>query len=91
MNLVIDRIEITLDGVSDADARLLSAELPAALETRLGGPPAGDDSAPGEGPLATALRGRAFVEAVVARLADAIAVEARRAVASADPGEATWP
>ncbi|MGZ5132485.1 MAG: hypothetical protein ACXWJ1_14315, partial [Caldimonas sp.] len=78
MNVVIDRIEITLDGVADDDSRLLAAELPAALENRLGRAEASGAATPYEGPLATALRGRALVEAVVARLADAIAAETRR-------------
>jgi hypothetical protein len=100
MNLFIDRIELTLDGVSPSDARLLSSELPAALETRLvdGGTEAGGASAHDDAPLETALRGRALVQAIAARLADAIGAEAHRAsverdaAAAADTiGETTWP
>ena len=86
MNLFIDRIELTLDGVSPSDARLLSAELPAALETRLaeafgrGNAASTDDDAP----LETALRGRALVQAIAARLADAIGAERRRGEGAAD-------
>lgn len=99
MNLFIDRIELTLDGVSPGDARLLSAELPAALETRLGDTRSDADAATAheDSPLETALRGRALVEAISARLADAIGAEARRAAASSDVasttdriGETTW-
>jgi hypothetical protein len=99
MNLFIDRIELTLDGVSPSDARLLSSELPAALEMRLGD--AGGDAqaaaAHDDAPLETAQRGRALVQAIAARLADAIGAEARRASADRDAtaaadsaGETTW-
>ncbi len=91
MNLVIDRIELTLDGVSPSDARLLSSELPAALETRLGVARNDADASTGshddDSPLETALRGRALVEAIAARIADAIGDERRRA--EAGPGSAT--
>ncbi len=93
MNLFIDRIELTLDGVSPSDARLLSAELSAVLETRLGAAPGGDDAATDhdDAPLETALRGRALVQAIAARLADAIGDERRRAEAPGESGEeTTW-
>ena len=99
MNLLIDRIELTLDGMSLSDARLLSAELAAALETRLGndGSDMGAATADDGMPLETALRGRVLVEAIAARLGSVIGVEMRRATAERDAtppngstGEATW-
>jgi hypothetical protein len=94
MNVEIDRIELTLDGVSAADARLLAEELPAALEARLSRAP-GDEPA-GDGPLASALRGQALVSAIASRLADAIAVETRHAAQGrtqrdTDAEETPWP
>lgn len=70
----IDRIALTLDGVSADDARLLAGGLRAAIEARLaeradGGGTASDPSEAGataDAPLVTALRGQALVDAVAA-------------------------
>jgi hypothetical protein len=82
MNVAIDRIELSLHGIGAGDARLLEAELPAAIEARLAGGP--DDTSADDGPLDAALRGRALVAAVAARLADAIGREAQRAAEAQD-------
>jgi hypothetical protein len=75
----IDRVALTLDGVSADDARLLAGGLRAAIEAQLaqraessGVPsPTPDAGAAADVPLVTALRGQALVDAVAARLVTA--------------------
>ena len=74
----IDRIALTLDGVTAEDARLLAGGLRAAIEARLAersgeSPDTTDDAdAASDAPLVTALCGQALVDAVAARLVAAL-------------------
>ena len=75
--LAIDRIALTLDGMSASDARLVASELPAILEARLQSGGRRAETRDGS-PLETSLRGRALVDAIAGRLADAIGAQAGR-------------
>lgn len=98
MNVAIDRIDVALEGVSDRDARLLSEELTATLEPLIVAG-AHERRASADGPLAPGLRGRALVDAVAARVADAIGEALREAARRQDDeadaqktaGATTWP
>ena len=74
--IAIDRIQLTLDGMAVGEAELLSAQLQSALVAQLRDVSAGGlDPSPGDGEsMYTALTGRALVDAIAARLADAIGV-----------------
>lgn len=86
----IDRIALTLDGVTADDARLLAGGLRAAIEARLAedSGSADDADAASDAPLVTALRGQALVEAVAARLVAAFVPGATPPDAAA-PGQET--
>jgi hypothetical protein len=95
--LAIDRIALTLDGMSASDARLIATELPAVLEARLqsGGRQTEVQDAQ---LLETALHGRALVDAIAGRLADAICAQAKRGAQgstgvqeSTEQEETPWP
>lgn len=75
-HIVVDRIELNLDGLPMGQAELLTAQLQAALAAQPFAPAeARADSSPPGGELRTSLTGEALVRAVAARLAQLVAAE----------------
>lgn len=82
--IVVDRIELNLEGLPVGQAELVAAQLQAALAAQsFATAEAGDANSPADGELRTSLTGEALVRAVAARLAHLVA---------AAPQETTpWP
>jgi hypothetical protein len=95
--VTVERMALTLDGIEPGDARLLASRLEDALAVAIAArlrerhAPGGARTSDGEGqaqaaPLVTAARGEALVQAVAARLGEAIALQ----VELGSGEEASW-